>query len=216
MRHRHGLSKLNRTSSHRKAMLMNMSNSLILHERISTTLPKAKALRRVVEPLVTLGKRPTVANRRLAFSRLRDRDSVVKIFDELGPRYQSRPGGYVRILKNGFRKGDNAPMAFVEFMDRPVEDAAKEAEGMPMAGGVPPVTHEPSVPRLEESVMRPDVPGQERPDPADAEPPPPERPATDAGEVPGQAQPPQEERTAPAEQKETRPDPEGGSENKQD
>ncbi len=127
MRHRHGLAKLNRISSHRKAMLANMSNSLIRHEQISTTLPKAKALRRVVEPLITLGKRPSVANRRLAFSRLRDRDNVVKIFDELGPRYQSRPGGYVRILKNGFRKGDNAPMAYVELMDRTTESAMSQA-----------------------------------------------------------------------------------------
>jgi large subunit ribosomal protein L17 len=118
MRHRHGLRKLNRTSSHRQAMLRNMANSLLRHEVIKTTLPKAKELRRVVEPILTLGKKPSLANRRLAFDRLRDREMVVKVFDELGPRYAARPGGYLRILKCGFRDGDNAPMAFVELMDR--------------------------------------------------------------------------------------------------
>jgi large subunit ribosomal protein L17 len=119
MRHRHGLRKLNRTSSHRLAMLRNMANSLFTHEAIRTTLPKAKELRRVAEPLITLSKNPTVANRRLAFDRLRDRDVVVKLFDELGPRYKARPGGYLRILKFGFRQGDAAPMALVELVDRP-------------------------------------------------------------------------------------------------
>ncbi|MHB8666360.1 MAG: 50S ribosomal protein L17 [Burkholderiales bacterium] len=119
MRHRLGLRKLNRTSSHRLAMLRNMTNSLLKHEVITTTLPKAKELRRVVEPMITLGKIATVANRRLAFNRLRDRDMVSKLFNELGPRYAKRNGGYVRILKHGFRQGDNAPMALVEFMDRP-------------------------------------------------------------------------------------------------
>jgi large subunit ribosomal protein L17 len=119
MRHRHGLRKLNRTSEHRLAMLRNMCNSLIEHEAIKTTLPKAKELRRVVEPLITLGKEPTLANRRLAFNRTRDRDIVAKLFNELGPRYKARPGGYTRILKMGFRVGDNAPMAFVELVDRP-------------------------------------------------------------------------------------------------
>ncbi|CAB3795816.1 50S ribosomal protein L17 [Pararobbsia alpina] len=119
MRHRHGLRKLNRTSSHRLAMLRNMSNSLIEHEVIKTTLPKAKELRKVVEPLITLGKKPSLANRRLAFNRLRDRDSVAKLFDVLGPRFEKRPGGYLRILKFGFRQGDNAPMALVELLDRP-------------------------------------------------------------------------------------------------
>lgn len=118
MRHRNGLSKLNRTSSHREAMLRNMAVSLLRHEAIRTTLPKAKALRRVVEPIITLGKKPSLANRRLAFSRLRDREMVVKVFDELGPRFASRPGGYVRILKWGFRVGDNAPMALVELTER--------------------------------------------------------------------------------------------------
>ena len=129
MRHRHGLRKLNRTSSHRLAMLRNMTNSLLKHEVIQTTLPKAKELRRVVEPMITLGKKPTLANRRLAFNRLRDRDMVVKLFDELGPRYAARNGGYLRILKYGFRQGDNAPMALVELMDRPepVEAPAEAA-----------------------------------------------------------------------------------------
>jgi large subunit ribosomal protein L17 len=128
MRHGLGLRKLNRTSSHRLAMLQNMMNSLIEHEAIKTTLPKAKELRRVVEPMITLAKNPTLANKRLAFDRLRDRDSVVKLFAILGPRYQTRPGGYTRILKMGFRQGDNAPMAYVELVDRPdasvVVDAA--------------------------------------------------------------------------------------------
>ena len=119
MRHRHGLRKLNRTSSHRLAMLRNMTNSLLKHEAIKTTLPKAKELRRVVEPIITLGKKPTLANHRLAFNRLRDRDNVTKLFAEIGPRYAKRNGGYLRILKFGFRKGDNAPMAFVELVDRP-------------------------------------------------------------------------------------------------
>ena len=127
MRHRHGLRKLNRTSSHRLAMLRNMCNSLIQHEAIKTTLPKAKELRRAVEPLITLGKEATLANRRLAFDRTRDRDVVAKLFNELGPRYKARPGGYTRILKMGFRIGDNAPMAFVELVDRP-EVAAAEGE----------------------------------------------------------------------------------------
>ncbi len=120
MRHRNGLRKLNRTSSHRLAMLRNMTVSLLQHEAIKTTLPKAKELRRVVEPMITLGKTPTLANKRLAFDRLRDRDIVVKLFAEIGPRYANRPGGYLRILKCGFRVGDNAPMAFVELVDRPV------------------------------------------------------------------------------------------------
>ncbi|WP_096698125.1 50S ribosomal protein L17 [Polaromonas sp. AER18D-145] len=124
MRHGHGLRKLNRTSSHRLAMLRNMMNSLIQHEAIKTTLPKAKELRRVVEPMITLAKEPTLANKRLAFDRLRDRDMVVKLFAELGPRYKARPGGYTRILKMGFRVGDNAPMALVELVDRP--DLAEE------------------------------------------------------------------------------------------
>jgi large subunit ribosomal protein L17 len=127
MRHGHGLRKLNRTSSHRLAMLQNMMNSLIAHEAIKTTVPKAKELRRVIEPMITLAKKPTVANKRLAFDRLRDRDSVVKLFAELGPRYQTRPGGYTRILKMGFRVGDNAPMALVELVDRPeITEAADE------------------------------------------------------------------------------------------
>ena len=119
MRHGHGLRKLNRTSSHRLAMLRNMMNSLIQHEAIKTTVPKAKELRRVIEPMLTLGKEPTLSNKRLAFDRLRNRDNVSKLFNELGPRYQTRPGGYTRILKMGFRVGDNAPMALVELVDRP-------------------------------------------------------------------------------------------------
>jgi large subunit ribosomal protein L17 len=131
MRHGHGLRKLNRTSEHRQAMLRNMMNSLLTHEVIKTTLPKAKELRRVVEPMITLAKVATVANRRLAFDRLRDRDVVVKLFNELGPRFAKRPGGSTRILKMGFRVGDNAPMALVELVDRadetaaPAEDATK-------------------------------------------------------------------------------------------
>ena len=123
MRHRSGLRKLNRTSSHRLAMFRNMSVSLIQHEVIKTTLPKSKELRRVVEPLITLAKNPTVANRRLAFARLRDADAVKKLFDEIAPRYATRAGGYTRILKCGFRVGDNAPMAFVELVDRTPEAA---------------------------------------------------------------------------------------------
>src|ERR1700750_882788 len=119
MRHGHGQRKLNRTTSHRLAMLRNMTVSLLKHEAIKTTLPKAKELRRVVEPIITLGKDDTLANKRLAFDRLRDRDMVVKLFAELGPRYKTRNGGYLRILKMGFRQGDNAPMALVELLDRP-------------------------------------------------------------------------------------------------
>ncbi|MEO5693172.1 MAG: 50S ribosomal protein L17 [Usitatibacter sp.] len=119
MRHRHGLRKLNKTSSHRLAMLRNMTVSLLKHEAIKTTLPKAKELRRVAEPIITLGKTDTLANKRLAFDRLRDRDMVLKLFAELGPRYKARNGGYLRILKMGFRQGDNAPMAYVELVDRP-------------------------------------------------------------------------------------------------
>jgi large subunit ribosomal protein L17 len=121
MRHGLGLRKLNRTSSHRLAMLRNMTVSLLRHEEIRTTLPKAKELRRVVEPMITLGKKPSLANRRLAFDRLRDRGIVEKLFDDLGPRYAKRNGGYLRILKTGFRKGDNAPLALVMLMDRPEE-----------------------------------------------------------------------------------------------
>jgi large subunit ribosomal protein L17 len=124
MRHGNGLRKLNRTSEHRLAMLRNMMNSLIEHEVIKTTLPKAKELRRVVEPMITLAKTPSLANKRMAFDRLRDRDSVVKLFADLGPRFATRPGGYTRILKMGFRVGDNAPMALVELVDRPDTPAA--------------------------------------------------------------------------------------------
>lgn len=127
MRHRHGLKKLNRTSSHRLAMFRNMAVSLLRHEAIKTTLPKAKALRRVVEPLITLGKTNSVANQRLAFARLRDREIVAKLFGELSARYATRNGGYMRVLKMGFRQGDNAPMAFVELVDRPqVEETTEE------------------------------------------------------------------------------------------
>ncbi len=128
MRHRLGLRKLNRTSSHRLAMLRNMTVSLLRHETIKTTLPKAKELRRVVEPIITLGKKPSLANRRLAFDRLRDREIVVKLFEEIGPRYAARNGGYLRILKCGFRDGDNAPMAFVELLDQPEAEAESVAE----------------------------------------------------------------------------------------
>ncbi len=128
MKHRHGLKKLNKTSSHRLAMFRNMTNSLLKHEVIKTTLPKAKALRKVFEPIITLGKEPTLANRRLAFNRLRDRDMVTKLFDELGPRYKARAGGYMRILKFGFRVGDNAPMALVELVDRPEVTEAPKTE----------------------------------------------------------------------------------------
>lgn len=127
MRHRQSNRKLNRTTSHRLALLRNLSNALLKHEVIVTTLPKAKELRRVVEPMITLGKKPSLSNRRLAFNRLRDRDNVVKLFDDLGPRFMSRPGGYVRILKYGFRKGDNAPMALVELVDRPTTGSAVPA-----------------------------------------------------------------------------------------
>jgi len=119
MRHGNGLRKLGRTSSHRLAMFRNMTVSLLRHEEITTTLPKAKELRRVVEPMITIGKKPSLANRRLAFDRLRDREIVAKLFADLGPRYAKRSGGYLRILKTGFRKGDNAPLALVTLMDRP-------------------------------------------------------------------------------------------------
>ena len=128
MRHGHGLRKLNRSSSHRLAMLRNMMNSLLTHEVIKTTVPKAKELRRVVEPMITLAKVATVANRRLAFDRLRDRDVVVKLFNELGPRFNARPGGYTRILKMGYRVGDNAPMALVELVDRAPDATADVPE----------------------------------------------------------------------------------------
>lgn len=129
MRHRNSGRQLNRNSSHRKAMFKNMASSLVRHEMIKTTLPKAKELRRVIEPLITKAKSDSVANRRLAFARLRDSDVVAKLFNELGPRYQDRPGGYVRILKCGFRTGDAAPMAIVELVDRPeVEEEAVEVE----------------------------------------------------------------------------------------
>ena len=124
MRHRHGLRKLNRTSSHRQAMFRNMAVSLLRHEAIKTTLPKAKELRRIVEPLITLSKEPTLANRRLAFDRTRDREIVTKLFDVLGPLFKARPGGYTRILKMGFRNGDNAPMAFVELVERSHDEEA--------------------------------------------------------------------------------------------
>ena len=127
MRHGNGLRKLNRTSAHRKAMFQNMMNSLIAHEAIKTTVPKAKELRSIIEPMITLAKVDSVANRRLAFARLRDNASVAKLFNELGPRFKARPGGYTRILKMGFRQGDNAPMAFVELVDR----APEAAEGAP-------------------------------------------------------------------------------------
>ena len=128
MRHGNGLRKLNRTSAHRQAMLRNMMNSLIEHEAIKTTVPKAKELRRVVEPMITLAKVDSVANRRLAFARLRDDASVAKLFADLGPRFKARPGGYTRILKMGFRVGDNAPMAFVELVDRPEATDGEQAE----------------------------------------------------------------------------------------
>ena len=128
MRHGNGLRKLNRTSSHRKAMFQNMMNSLIEHEAIKTTLPKAKELRSIIEPMITLSKVDSVANRRLAFARLRDDASVTKLFTELGPRFKARPGGYTRILKMGFRQGDNAPMAYVELVDRAPEAAEGAVE----------------------------------------------------------------------------------------
>jgi large subunit ribosomal protein L17 len=140
MRHRHGQRKLNRTTSHRLAMLRNMTNSLLTHEAIRTTLPKAKELRRVAEPLITLAKNPTLANRRVAFDRLRDKDAVYKLFNELGPRYAKRPGGYLRILKFGFRVGDNAPMALVELMDRPEPAAETAEEAKPAKSGKAPKT----------------------------------------------------------------------------
>ena len=127
MRHRLANRKLNRTSSHRAALLRNLTNALLRHEVIKTTLPKAKELRRFAEPMITLGKKPSLANRRLAFNRLRDRDMVVKLFDELGPRFASRNGGYLRIMKYGFRDGDNAPMALIEMVDRAVDGEAVEA-----------------------------------------------------------------------------------------
>jgi len=128
MRHGDGLRKLGRTSSHRLAMLRNMTVSLLRHEEITTTLPKAKELRRVAEPMITLGKKPSLANRRLAFNRLRDRDIVSKLFDDLGPRFAKRNGGYLRILKKGFRKGDNAPLALVTLMER-ADETAQAAGG---------------------------------------------------------------------------------------
>jgi len=128
MRHRKSGRQLNRNSSHRQAMFRNMAGSLVKHEVIKTTLPKAKELRRVIEPLITLAKQDSVANRRLAFARTGDKEVVGKLFNELGPRYEARPGGYTRIMKCGFRAGDNAPMAFVELVDRPVEEVAEEAE----------------------------------------------------------------------------------------
>jgi large subunit ribosomal protein L17 len=129
MRHGDGLRKLGRTTSHRLAMLRNMTVSLLRHEEITTTLPKAKELRRVVEPMITLGKKPSLANRRLAFDRLRDRGIVEKLFDDLGPRYAKRNGGYLRILKTGFRKGDNAPLALVTLMDRADATAPSQEAG---------------------------------------------------------------------------------------
>jgi large subunit ribosomal protein L17 len=128
MRHGHGQRKLNRTTSHRLAMFRNMANSLLRHEEITTTLPKAKELRRVVEPMITLGKKPSLANRRLAFDRLRDREIVGKLFEDLGPRFAKRNGGYLRILKSGFRKGDNAPLALVTLLDRPEQPAPEQKE----------------------------------------------------------------------------------------
>ena len=128
MRHRSGLRKLNRTSSHRLAMFRNMCVSVLRHEVIKTTLPKAKELRKVLEPIITLGKTPTLANKRLAFDRLRDREMVVKLFEVIGPRFAKRPGGYMRVLKNGYRIGDNAPMAFVELVDRPEATETEAAE----------------------------------------------------------------------------------------
>ncbi len=127
MRHGHGLRKLNRTSSHRLAMFRNMAVALLTHEAIKTTLPKAKELRRIVEPLITMGKTPSLANKRLAFARLRDRELVVKLFAEIGPRYATRNGGYTRVLKMGHRQGDNAPMAYMELVDRPTADV--QADG---------------------------------------------------------------------------------------
>ena len=133
MRHKLGLRKLNRTSAHRLAMLRNMMNSLLRHEAIKTTLPKAKELRRVVEPMITLAKEPTVANKRLAFNRLRDREIVVKLFNEIGPMFKDRKGGYTRILKMGYRVGDNAPLAYVELVQKttdaaPAKEEAQRAE----------------------------------------------------------------------------------------
>jgi len=126
MRHRKSGRQLNRNSSHRKAMFSNMASSLVIHEVIKTTLPKAKELRRVIEPLITLAKEDSVANRRLAFARTRDKETVGKLFSELGPRYTERPGGYTRILKCGLRAGDKAPMAYVELVGRPVNDEVAE------------------------------------------------------------------------------------------
>ncbi|MDP5032810.1 50S ribosomal protein L17, partial [Paraglaciecola sp.] len=128
MRHRKSGRQLNRNSSHRQAMFKNMAGSLVKHELIKTTLPKAKELRRVIEPLITLAKQDSVANRRLAFARTGDKEVVGKLFNELGPRYEARPGGYIRILKCGFRSGDNAPMAYVELVDRPEVEAVEMTE----------------------------------------------------------------------------------------
>jgi large subunit ribosomal protein L17 len=135
MRHGHGLRKLNRTTSHRLAMFRNMANALLTHEEITTTLPKAKELRRVVEPMITLGKKATIANRRLAYNRLRDNATVAKLFADLGPRYAKRNGGYLRILKMGFRKGDNAPLALISLLDRPdlPAEGAQEPKKAPAA-----------------------------------------------------------------------------------
>ena len=130
MRHRKSGRQLNRNSSHRQAMFRNMAGSLVKHELIKTTLPKAKELRRVIEPLITLAKQDSVANRRLAFARTGDKEVVGKLFNELGPRYEERPGGYIRILKCGFRSGDNAPMAYVELVDRPEVEEIEEIEGI--------------------------------------------------------------------------------------
>jgi large subunit ribosomal protein L17 len=161
MRHRHGLRKLNRTSSHRLAMLRNMTNSLFTHEAIKTTLPKAKELRRVAEPLITLGKIPTLSNRRLAFDRLRDKEVVYKLFNELGPRYAKRPGGYLRILKFGFRIGDNAPMALVELMDRPV--AGTEGEVDAAAGEKPAAKGKPRKAKSAKTADKPAAKEKRRP-----------------------------------------------------
>ena len=128
MRHRKSGRKFGRTSSHRQSMFRNMTASLVEHELIKTTLPKAKELRRVAEPLITLAKKDSVANRRLAFSRLRDKDAVAKLFNELGPRYEARPGGYLRVLKCGLRAGDSAPMAYVELVGRPIAEAVEIAD----------------------------------------------------------------------------------------
>lgn len=145
MRHQHGLRKLNRTTSHRLAMFRNMANSLFKHEAIKTTLPKAKELRRIVEPLITVAKNPTVANKRLVFNRLRDRDMVVKLFDKIGPMFKDRKGGYTRILKMGFRVGDNAPMAYIELVQKTAEIQAEgnqEQTSAPETAKVEPIQNQ--------------------------------------------------------------------------